>query len=111
MKADAFHLHRRKRIHQQHQQYPNQPPGIRLLDHVVMAVAVIGPLTTAPQIYKIFMEKTAAGISLFTWSAYLLLTFPLLLYGIVHRDKQLITMYSLWIVANGIVVIGTLLYG
>ncbi|MEK6903255.1 MAG: hypothetical protein AABW64_01240 [Nanoarchaeota archaeon] len=111
MKYGPVHLHRRKRIHQYYEKYPHPNSRIRFLDHLVMAVAVIGPLTTAPQIYKIFMEKTAVGISLFTWSAYLILTLPLLVYGIVHRDKQLITMYILWIIVDGVVVVGTLMYG
>ena len=74
-------------------------------------VAVIAPLTTLPQMYTIWIERSAAGISVLTWFLYTLFSIPLLVYGIVHKAKPLIVMYTLWIIVNLSVAIGALLYG
>jgi hypothetical protein len=32
-------------------------------------------------------------------------------YGLVHREKPIIIMYSLWFISNSLIFIGVLLYG
>ena len=50
------------------------------VDIGIYFVSVISPLTTLPQIWLIFMHKNIQGLSLFTWLAYLILTFFWLAY-------------------------------
>lgn len=84
---------------------------IVFLDKLTFVVGTIGPFTVMPQIYSIFSTKSAAGVSLATWSLIFIVTFPWILYGLAHKDKSIIVSFTLWEVMNISVVIGVLLYG
>lgn len=83
----------------------------KTMEKVILAVSAIGPFTTAPQAIKIWAGKNADGVSLFTWSAYLAVSVCWLLYGISKKDSPLIIANTLLIALQGIVVLGTLVYG
>jgi len=104
----AYHIHQRKRIHEKHEPYPHPNPNIRRLDRLVMVIAMIYPFTAIPQILKIWETQDASGISLVTWSLWLILAIPMLAYGIVHKTKLLIVMYSLWTLIHIIVILSAL---
>lgn len=84
---------------------------MRLLDAVVIAAGIIGPLSTIPQILKVFLLQNAAGVSAFSWGAWALLDIPWILYGAMHRDRAITTTYIMWFLANASVFIGAILYG
>ena len=84
---------------------------IVFLDKLTFIVGVIGPFTVLPQIYSIFMTKSAAGVSLATWVLIFIVTFPWILYGIAHKEKNIIVSFILWELVNLAVVVGVLLYG
>ena len=73
-------------------------------------VGVVGPFTVLPQIYSIFTEKSAAGVSLLTWVLIFIVTFPWILYGIAHKEKSIIVSFILWEVVNLLVVVGVIMY-
>lgn len=104
------HLHQRKRVHHKLEPYPHPNPSIRFLDNLVLLVAVIGPVTNLPQIFKIFSEKNAAGISVFTWMLWIVMSIIWLIYGIVHKEKPIIISSTLWTIAEIVVIYATLLY-
>ena len=105
------HFHRRKRIHLLLEKYPSPKKLKRILDKSIYAVALFGPLMTFPQIYKIWIEKSAAGVSVISWAAYLLGAFFWLFYGIVHKEKPIIFTNIVWIILQLIIIIGALIYG
>lgn len=79
------------------------------IDRVVTAVAFLGPLTSLPQIIEIwFVDKSAAGVSILTWSAFVVMAAVWLLYGIVHKQRPIIISNALWIVAQSLIVAGAL---
>ena len=84
---------------------------IVFLDKLTFIVGVIGPFTVLPQIYSIFSTKSAAGVSLTTWALIFIVTFPWILYGVAHKEKNIIVSFILWEVVNLAVVVGVLLYG
>ena len=84
---------------------------LAFLDKLTFVVGVIGPFTVLPQTYTIFSTKSAAGVSLATWSLIFIVTFPWILYGLAHKEKSIIVSFILWEVVNLSVVIGVLLYG
>ena len=104
------HIHLRKRIHQKYEPYPHPNKWMNFMDRFLIIVAVIGPLTTAPQIYDIFWTKSVNGLSFWTWLLYSVLSIPWLFYGLVHRDKPLIISSILWVILQGIVAAGILIY-
>jgi uncharacterized protein with PQ loop repeat len=111
MKTVRIHQHKRKRVHQRLEKYPHPNPRIRFLDNIVSVVAVIIPFMVIPQIYNIWVLRIVDGVSLITWTMFFILTFPLLIYSIVHKAKPLITMYILWLVFHSITISGILLFG
>jgi uncharacterized protein with PQ loop repeat len=84
---------------------------IVFLDKLTFIVGVIGPFTVLPQTYTIFSTKSASGVSLTTWILIFIVTFPWILYGLAHKEKNIIVSFILWEVVNLSVVIGVLLYG
>jgi uncharacterized protein with PQ loop repeat len=84
---------------------------IVFLDKLTFVVGVIGPFTVLPQIYSIFTTHSAVGVSLTTWALIFVVTFPWILYGIAHKEKNIIASFILWEVVNLTVVIGVLMYG
>ena len=91
-----IHKHRRKRQHQKLEPYPHQKKKFIILDKMVDIISVIFPFTVLPQIYEIWINKNTEGVSLVTWSLFLLLTLPLFFYAYVHKEKKLALMYGLF---------------
>ena len=86
-------------------------PHQAAIDRLVNVIAVVGPLTSLPQIVEIwFIDKSAAGVSLVTWSLFLLMAMIWLLYGLAHKSRPIITSNALWIVAQGSIVLGAIRY-
>lgn len=84
---------------------------IVFLDKLTFIVGVVGPFTVLPQIYSIFSTKSADGVSLITWALIFIVTFPWILYGMAHKERNIIVSFILWEVVNLTVVVGVLLYG
>jgi uncharacterized protein with PQ loop repeat len=82
----------------------------KLIDKLIYVVALTYPLSTIPQIVDIYASKSSENISLLTWLLYDAFTFVFLWYAIQNRLKPLIIEYSMWIVAQSIVVAGILIY-
>lgn len=106
----THHLHRRKRIFQKSEKYPNPNKFVRFVDNSILFIAIAVPLMTIPQILKIWINKSADDVSLITWGAYLFSAVSWLVYSIIHKDKPLIVNCILWIVLELIVIIGVLIY-
>ncbi len=105
------HAHKRKRIHQKHEKYPHPDNLKRFMDKAIYVVGVFGPIMTLPQVWKIWVGKNAVGVSVLSWSAYLIAAFFWLVYGLIHKEKPIIITYSLWILMEISIVAGTLIYG
>lgn len=105
------HLYQRRAIHKFKQKYPHPNPKVRIVDSIVMASSVIAPLTALPQVYNIWVLQNTVGVSLLTWVLFLVLAFPFLAYGIVHKLKQIIVLNVLWIVMELVVIVGILANG
>ena len=81
------------------------------IDRLTYLVALIEPAITLPQLYLIFHDKTAAGISLSSWLGYEIFTVIWLIYGIVHKEKVIILYQTLWLILQAGVIVGGLMYG
>lgn len=109
--SGLHHISKRKRIYQRFEEYPHSKKFVRFLDNLLVIVAIIGPLLALPQVLKIFLLKNATGVSLVSWSSWLVLGIMWLIYGFVHKEKPIIIAYILWTIMHSLVVIGVLLYG
>ncbi len=91
--------------------FPARTAWKRLLDRVVLAVGIIGPLTSIPQILKIYVLQDATGVSVISWGTWALLDIPWIIYGIVHRERPIVVTYCLWLFVNTMVFAGAVMYG
>lgn len=104
-----YHLYRQKKLVKLRRPlFPEK--WVRILDRIAMVVSVLGPVLTLPQIYKIYALQNAEGLSLISWGSYLAFNIPMLAYGLAHSEKVITRMYFLWILTNGTVVTGILLF-
>jgi uncharacterized protein with PQ loop repeat len=97
------HVHLRKKAARQLEQYPSEKTLIKWLDTILLAVAVIGPLVTIPQVVQIFRTRDVANLSPITWGLYCVFNILWIVYGFVHKERPIIITYILWFFANGII--------
>jgi uncharacterized protein with PQ loop repeat len=104
------HLSLRKRMHERLEPYPHPDAFKRFLDKIMMGVALIGPLATLPQVYQVFMTQDTKGLSLVTWTVWVLLSCIWLVYGILHKELPIALSNFIYIVLQGAVVVAILIY-
>jgi len=110
MHSPIHDLNLRKRVRLLADPYPNPKFWVNLLDKIVLAVGVAGPLVTVPQIFKIIHEKSAGGVCVETWSLFAIFNIPWILYGYVHKEKPIMLAYVLWLIVNSGVAIAAIAY-
>ena len=76
------------------------------LDYIVYAASILGPLTALPQLRDLYVLKTN-GVSTLSYAGYTALSGLWLYYGTVHKDKPIIISNILWIIANGLILLGS----
>ena len=84
---------------------------MKWLENLVGVISIIYPLSAIPQIIEIWMNKNVEGVFLLTWSLFLMLTIPLIIYAIVKKDRKLTIMWSLWSIGYLGIILGLVLYG
>jgi uncharacterized protein with PQ loop repeat len=94
---------------------PNMPgrgeaathPG---LSRLLGAMSVFTMLMTIPQVLTIWVGHQAAGVSIVSWSAYLLSALLWFWYGVQKRDRNIYLACVGWIVLDVAVVVGAVVY-
>ena len=105
------HFHRRKRIYLNHEPYPHPDKWKSRMDKLIYFVGIIGPVMTIPQVAKIWLDKSAAGISIVAWGTYTITSAIWAAYGVMHKDKPIIISSLMFVIVNLLVVIGAFIYG
>ena len=80
------------------------------LSRVLGGMSVFTMLMTVPQVFTIWVNHQAAGVSVISWSAYLLSAILWFWYGLRKRDKNIYLPCVGWVGLDVAVVVGTLLY-
>ena len=68
-------------------------------------------LMTVPQVWTIWINQQAAGVSILSWGAYLLSAVLWFWFGLKQGDKNIYLPCIGWMVLNGAVVVGAIVYG
>ena len=110
MVEGLHHFHRRKRIHKKHEPYPHPDKWKNFMDKAIYLVGIFGPIMTIPQVMKIWFERDISGVSAVSWASYLFIAIFWLTYGIMHKEKPIIIVYTGWIVMELLIVIGILVH-
>jgi len=82
-----------------------------VLRRLLGAMSIFTLLMTVPQVLTIWVGQQAAGVSVLSWSAYLLSALLWFWFGLKKRDKNIYLPCVGWIVLNGAVVAGAVVYG
>jgi uncharacterized protein with PQ loop repeat len=83
---------------------------IILIDMLAYISAVVSPFMTLPQLYGIWIQKNAAGVSFLSWVGFAFFNVIFVIYGITKKEKLIIVNNSIWFVMQSLVAIGVLLY-
>lgn len=105
------HLHTRKRIHAKKEKYPHPKWAIRVLDVMVYVMGVVGPIMTAPQAWRVWVDQNVNGLHPWTWCTYGISSTVWLIYGVAHREWPIVVSNILWVSFNWAVFIGILVMG
>jgi len=110
MSLGQQHLHARQRIFKHLEPFPARTALKRFLDYLMYAVGIVAPLAILPQIFQIYSTKSGAGVSLSTWAILGCINILWAIYGVVHKEKQIIFANVLIALCDLIIVIGVLRY-
>jgi len=84
---------------------------LRILDKIALIAGVLAPFFAGFQSFEIWSTQNADSVALVAWLAPMLFNIPLFIYGLAHRVKLMMIVYSLWFVVNLSIVVGVLLFG
>ena len=88
---------------------PDLPPA-GLIKRLLGSLSIFTMLMTIPQVVTIWVSHQAAGVSLLSWSAYLVSAVVWLGYGLQKADKNIYLPCIGWILLDSAVIIGALVY-
>lgn len=91
------------------------PPSAQALSDTAMskllaAMSIFTMLMTIPQVLTIWVGQQAAGVSVLSWSAYLVSAVLWFAHGLQQRDKNIYLACIGWIVLDIAVIAGALMY-
>lgn len=108
--SGLHHIHLRKRLYKLAEPYPHPARLKRWLDKVMVVVAIAGPLSTIPQVVQLYTTKDAEGLSFVTWFLWTVLSVLWGLYGYVHKETPIVISNVMYVLLQGLVVVGIFLY-
>ncbi len=83
----------------------------RLMTPLLAGMSIFTMVMTIPQVLTIWIGHQAAGVSVWTWSAYLVSAFLWFWHGIRKRDKNIYLACIGWIVLDIAVIAGAVVHG
>ena len=81
-----------------------------VLRRALGAMSVFTIVMTVPQIWTIWIGHQASGVSVLSWSAYLVSALLWFFHGLRKRDRNIYLACIAWIVADSAVIVGALVY-
>lgn len=92
-----------------HRKLSNINKSRKLIDHIAYAAGIGGVLVYIPQIMKIWVEEDISGLSIITWTGFIVGAVIWLVYGLVHKQKVIIFTNIILIFTQLIVIAGIIL--
>ena len=81
------------------------------LRRILGGMSVFSMLMTLPQVLTIWVGHQAAGVSVVSWSAYLLSAVLWFWFGVQKRDRNIYLPCVGWVGLDAAVIVGALVYG
>ena len=80
------------------------------IDVLAYIVSILSLLFTLDQVRIIWIEHHPGGVSFLSWAFYTVSALVWFIYGVVHKDKVILTTNLLWFAFSLLVVIGVVVY-
>ncbi len=80
------------------------------LEKTLRLFSVVTLMLTIPQVLTVWVGREVAGVSLVSWSAYLVSACLWFVYGLQKGDRTIYLACIGWIVMDAAIVIGVVLY-
>jgi len=87
-----------------------EAPWVKKLDKMMYVIGTLGLIMTLPQVYEIWVNHNASGVSAISWISYFIFSICWLFYGIAHRERVIIFTQFFWVLLNALIAIGALKY-
>ena len=88
---------------------PNVLPPVSGLERVLRALSVITMLMTVPQVLTVWFGRGVGGVSLLSWTAYLISACLWFVYGVQKKDKTIYLACIGWILLDAAIVLGVII--
>ena len=100
----------RKRSHKSLEENYHLDKQKKIVDKLVYLLGILTPLFTLPQVLEIWINESAADVSIFTWASYLFFAIIWLWYGIIHKEKPIIFLNIGLVFMNILIVLGIIIF-
>lgn len=87
------------------------PPSDTKLRGLLGGMSIFTMVMTIPQVWAIWVGHQASGVSILSWSAYLVSALLWLLFGVRRHDRNIYLPCLGWIALDGAVIVGAAVYG
>jgi len=87
------------------------PQSDAMLRRFLGGMSIFTLVMTVPQVWTIWIDRQAAGVSILSWGAYLLSAVLWFWFGLKQGDKNIYLPCIGWMVLNAAVVVGAIVYG
>ena len=81
-----------------------------VMSRLLGTMSVFTMLMTVPQVLTIWVGRQAAGVSVVSWSAYLLSAILWFWYGLQQGDKNIYLPCVGWVILDTAVIVGAVIY-
>ena len=89
----------------------SSPQSDVMLRRFLGGMSIFTLLMTVPQVWTIWINQQAAGVSILSWGAYLFSAVLWFWFGLKQGDKNIYLPCIGWMILNGAVVAGAVVYG
>lgn len=107
---EIHHQHDPKGIHSKHAKLAHNNKLVRFYDHFIYIIVVAAPIANLPQLFKIWIEKDASGVSAISWFLFSVMSVSWLIYGLLHKNKHILLMNGALMLVQAFIAIGAVIY-
>jgi uncharacterized protein with PQ loop repeat len=110
MNLGLDHLHLRKRVYNNLEEYPHPEKLKRWFDRFMYAIGVVAPLALLPQVIQLYFYRSAAGLSPLTWILLGIINAMWATYGALHRENPILIANAGMATLDFVIVVGIFLF-
>lgn len=97
-------------MYKKHDLYPSSNKRKLFYDKFIYVIVILAPISNIPQLYKVWVEKNAVGVSSISWLFFSLISVAWIIYGMFHKDKHIIIMNIALMFMQVFIAIGAIIF-